>query len=347
MKVRILSLYVVLALCLMGSAFAKDVVLPAGTLLTCMMDEPNFSSATASVGDPFLCHPRSVQMFGQAVFPRGAYLVGHLEADKDPGHFWGKGYLKLSFDRIGLANTDLPLPAKVIAVKGYRVDKEGKIIGHGHATRDVVEWMLPPLWPWKVLTLPARGPRPALKGETYVTLRLMDDVTVPLGGPSPGRFGEPGAALTPPPTSRAPAAPVAYAAPALSAPNAAVEEQQGLADRLIAAAHRPASTLVSASLLRPDVAPPPPAPTVDHTGWRHFGRTKPTLFVLKDGTVYAVADYWRDQGVLSYVLSNGQAGSFALRDVDWDTSTQLNSERGVRIILSKATPCESQECGTF
>src|SRR5215831_14298863 len=144
MNARILSLCAVLVLCLTGSAVAKEVVLPAGTLLTCMMDETNFSSATASVGDPFLCHPRSVQMFGKTVFPRGAYLVGHLEADKEPGHFVGKGYLKLSFDRIGLADTDLPLPAKVIAVKGYRVDKEGKIIGHGHATRDVVEWMLPP-----------------------------------------------------------------------------------------------------------------------------------------------------------------------------------------------------------
>ncbi|HMF92463.1 MAG TPA: hypothetical protein VKL40_17605 [Candidatus Angelobacter sp.] len=341
MKVRILSLSVALALCLMGSAFAKDVVLPAGTLLTCMMDEPNFSSATASVGDPFLCHPRSVQMFGKAVFPRGAYLVGHLEADKDPGHFWGKGYLKLTFDRIGLADTDLPLPAKVIAVRGYRVDKEGKIIGHGHATRDVVEWMLPPLWPWKVLTLPARGPRPALKGETYVTLRLMDDVTVPLGGTSPGRLGEPGAALTPP-TSSAPIAPVAYAA---AAPIAPVENQAGLADRLIAAAHRPAPALVSASLAPLDVATTPVSP-VDHTGWRHFGRTKATLFVLKDGAVYAVADYWRDQSVISYVLANGTAGAFALRDVDWDTTTQLNSERGVRVTL-KTTACEGQDCGSF
>src|SRR5215467_9239772 len=184
MKVKILLMLLAFALiCLPGSAALKEVVLPAGTLLTCMLDEPNFSSATASVGDPFLCHPRIMQMFGKTVFPRGTYLVGHLEADKDPGHFVGKGYLKLSFDRIGLADTDLPLPAKVIAVKGYRVDKEGKIIGHGHATRDVVEWMLPPLWPWKVLTLPARGPRPTLKGEVAVTLRIMEDVIVPMGGP--------------------------------------------------------------------------------------------------------------------------------------------------------------------
>jgi len=343
MNARILSLCAVLVLCLTGSAVAKEVVLPAGTLLTCMMDEPNFSSATASVGDPFLCHPRSVQMFGKTVFPRGAYLVGHLEADKEPGHFVGKGYLKLSFDRIGLADTDLPLPAKVIAVKGYRVDKEGKIIGHGHATRDVVEWMLPPLWPWKVLTLPARGPRPALKGEVYVTLRLMDDVVVPLGGPSPGRLGEPGAALTPAPVPSAPAATQSYIAPAAAPP---VENQEGLADRLMAATHRPTATMLPATLVRPTIAPPP-APAANHAGWHHFGQTRTTLFVLKDGTVYAVADYWRDQGVLSYVLASGAPGTFALRDVDWDTTTQLNSERGVRVTLSKTTTCEGQDCGTF
>ena len=45
--------------------------------------------------------------------------------------------------------------------------------------RDIVEWMIPPLWPWKVIMLPARGPRPTLKGETVLSLRLMDDVEIP------------------------------------------------------------------------------------------------------------------------------------------------------------------------
>ncbi len=89
------------------------------------------------------------------------------------------------------------------------------------------------------------------------------------------------------------------------------------------------------------------ARTFDHTGWHHFGATKPTLFVLKEGTVYAVADYWRDQDILSYVLANGATGTFAFRDVDWDTTTQLNSERGVRVTLSKTTSCEGKECGAF
>src|SRR5215471_11892828 len=146
-----------------SSAEVRAVVVPAGTLMTCSLDEPKFSAATVAVGDPFLCYPRSLQQFGQQVFPRGTYLVGHLEAAKDPGHFVGKGYLRLVFDRIGLPSGDVPITAKVVAAGDFNVDRDGRIIGHGHATRDTVEWLLPPMWPWKVLTLPARGPRPTLK----------------------------------------------------------------------------------------------------------------------------------------------------------------------------------------
>jgi hypothetical protein len=156
-----------------------DVVLPAGTLLHCTLNEPNFSSKTAAVGDPVLCHLSNVFVFDRPVLPRGAYLGGHLEADKEPGHFVGKGYLDLQFDHLGLPDGQVALPTKVIAARGYKVDRQGDIVGNGHATRDVVEWMIPPLWPWKLVTLPARGPRPTLKGEEQLTMRLMEDVVIP------------------------------------------------------------------------------------------------------------------------------------------------------------------------
>src|ERR1700740_1868534 len=179
MKYRLLFALLAVSLCIFTvSASARAVGGPAGTLLQCTLNEPNLSSATVDVGDPVLCHLRGVTVFGQQAFPRGSYLVGHLEDAKDPGHFFGKGYLHLSFDRIGLPTGDLPLETKVIATNGYKVDKQGRIDGKGHATRDVVEWMLPPLWPWKVIMLPARGPRPALKGESSITLRLMDDIDI-------------------------------------------------------------------------------------------------------------------------------------------------------------------------
>ena len=180
------------------SASAQNIV-PAGTLLQCTLDEPNLSSATAAVGDPVVCYLKTVQQFGHIVLPRGSYLEGHVAAEKEPGHFWGKGYLRLEFDRIGLPNSDIPVPSKVITASGgYKADREGDIKGKGHATRDFVEWMFPPLWPWKMIMLPARGPRPTLKGEELLTLRLMDDVVVPKmadarPAPAPGwhYFNEP------------------------------------------------------------------------------------------------------------------------------------------------------------
>src|SRR5580700_887921 len=100
-------LYVVLAASLLSltlSASAREMVLPAGTLLQCTMNEPNFSPSTVAVGDPVLCHLHSMTEFGQQAFPRGSYLVGHLESAQAPGHFWGKGNMKVQFDRIGLPN---------------------------------------------------------------------------------------------------------------------------------------------------------------------------------------------------------------------------------------------------
>src|ERR1700716_4168566 len=175
-------LYVAVSVLFLGvqaSTKAQDILVPAGTLLRCTLDEPNFSSATADIGDPVICHLSNLREFGQNVFPRGSYLGGHLEADKEPGHFVGKGYLKLEFDRIGFPTSDVPVPSKVIAAMGYKVDRHGDIVGRGHAKRDIVEWLIPPLWPWKIIMLPARGPRPKLKGETLLSLRLMDDVQIP------------------------------------------------------------------------------------------------------------------------------------------------------------------------
>ena len=80
-----------------------------------------------------------MQEFGRIAFPRGRYLQGHLEADREPGHFVGKGSLSVEFYRIGLPNTDVPMPSKVVNPSAYRVDRDGDIIGKGHAKRDAVE----------------------------------------------------------------------------------------------------------------------------------------------------------------------------------------------------------------
>jgi hypothetical protein len=319
MKFNLLSLAIpLLGLGLCSNAEIRTIVVPAGTLLTCALDEPKFSSVTVAVGDPFLCYPRNLQQFGQPVFPRGTYIVGHLDADKDPGHFVGKGYLKLVFDRIGLPSGEVPITAKVVAAGDFNVDREGKIIGHGHATRDTVEWMFPPLWPWKILTLPARGPRPALKGETKVTLRVMDDLTVPLMAPQsqtlgsgwhrfgeePGPFPRPGTMLVPQGLSARPKE-------ALSGPTADQD--------------MPHLVPVTSELTKSSQVPEGSSPA------RAWAATV-TLFVLTDGTVFPVNQYWRSQDELLYE-SDGDKAAVALRIIDWDTTIRLNAARNVRITL--------------
>lgn len=352
------SLYFMLLLfCLVAAATlqARDVVVPAGTLMTCTLDEPKFSSATVSVGDPFLCYPRTMQQFGQIVFPRGTYMVGHLESDKDPGHFVGKGYLKLAFDRIGLPDGDIPLTAKVVAVAGYNVNKEGKIIGHGHATRDVVEWMLPPLWPWKVLTLPARGPRPTLKGEVRVTLRVMDDIFVPqFTTPGWHRFGEQPSSYPMQRSQLAPSRAVAAVSyqPAITvapAPRLTSEPENppGAAISVdsdpvpvnppalsVATNRQPTPAMTTPAVMTSAVATVTPAEVAEPSP-RNAWAGNVTLFALADGTVFPATQYWRDQDQLWYV-SDGDKGTVALHDIDWSATTKLNTARNVRIVLRTA-----------
>jgi hypothetical protein len=307
-------------LSLVFSASAREMVLPAGTLLQCTLNEPNFSSATASPGDPVLCHLHSQVQFGQQAFPRGSYLVGHLEAAKDPGHFWGKGDMKLMFDRIGLPNGDLPLDTKVIATRGYRVNREGAIVGKGHAKRDVVEWMLPPLWPWKVLMLPARGPRPALKGESALTLRLMDDVQIPqvaaTYGPNWHFFGRPqNESYRAPVDTAGPRLALSDGRPVDMAPPRLQEVSAPEVEVVPATArYALASTRISA------VAPAVP------------------VFVLKTGTLLEVGNYTYQSGRISYELASGGTGVISTDEVDWSTTTKVNTERGVRVTLRSGHP---------
>src|SRR5258707_5675140 len=94
-----ISVSAVALLLLVPAIHAQDQLVPAGTLLQCTLDEPNFSSATAAVGDPVLCHLRTMQHFGRPLFPRGSMLGGHMEADKEHGHFVVKRYLLITIVR--------------------------------------------------------------------------------------------------------------------------------------------------------------------------------------------------------------------------------------------------------
>ncbi len=310
---RLITVSAVALLVCAAKVHAQDLLVPAGTLLQCTMDEPNFSSATAAVGDPVLCHLRTQQEFGRPLFPRGSMLGGHLEAEKDPGHFVGKGYLKITFDRVILPNGDLPVPAKVIQARGYKVDKQGAIDGNGHATRDVVEWMIPPLWPWKVISLPFRGPRPTLKGEEPLELRLMDDIVIPQHVAQVQHPDRPPTAIITRPSN--------YTAPA-GAPQA---------DAMQVAAEKVATPAAPAAFVAD--APAASVPAEIPQSSERF-----TILVLKSNQVVEAVKYQRDGDYVMVQDTQGRSGALKAEDVDWLKTSEMTVE-----LKSVDTPAISRQ----
>jgi hypothetical protein len=204
------------------SVYAGEQIIPAGSLINCTVSEPKLSSKTTNIGDPVLCQLGMSERYGRSVLPYDSYLVGRFEDYKDPGHFVGKGWMELKFDRMVIEpDTVIPIDARVVDVPGYNVDKYGRILGKGHAVRDTVTWLIPILWPIDLLELPRRGPRPTLKEETRLTLKVMDDLGVPMNDqPAPqqdpnGLYRRPSSYEPPPPPPEPQQAPVAmnYAPP--------------------------------------------------------------------------------------------------------------------------------------
>jgi hypothetical protein len=155
-------------------------LIPAGSKLECMVSE-KVSSKTMQVGDPVLCELNHSEVYGRSTVPYGAVMSGRFEEYKDPGHFVGKGWMELKFDKLIVGNdTVIPIATRVISTsQKNKVDSEGRIDGTGHPVRDTVEWLIPVLWPIDLINLPRRGPTPTLKPETRLTILVMEDIGIP------------------------------------------------------------------------------------------------------------------------------------------------------------------------
>jgi len=289
-------------------ARASDEIVPAGTLLQCTVSEPNFSSKTAQVGDPVLCYLGHVAAFGHPLFPRGAELSGHLEDYKNPGHFVGKGWMQVSFDRLILPGAQvLPLSAKIISAPHMKVDAEGKVHGKGHPKRDAVLWAIPVFWPVKILTLPARGPFPAFKGETRLSLRLMEDM----------EFSLPAVRSSIPMPPRATPSSYNSSSSAVYRPASTAFQQQP-------ATLQPA-TLQPAFEQQPTQQPREPISTV---------------IVLKGGAAWLARNYWVEAGQLHCVSLDGEQKLVALETMDLYETVRVNRERRVEFVLRSKDPVE-------
>jgi hypothetical protein len=297
---------------LLAQPSVKDII-PAGTLLNCTLDEPNFSSKTAMVGDPVLCHLGPLGSFGHSVFPRGAMLGGHLQDYKDPGHFVGKGFITIEFDRMILPGAQtLPLAAKVISAPHYKVDPKGDIRGRGHPTRDAVEWAIPVLWPIKLLTLPARGPYPALKGETRLALRLMEDVEVPFATSTSARSSIP--------------------MPPWAVPSSYQQSSYSVFRPALATEPEPPQPTPAVYRAQPQVVQPlPPQPNGDQPL---------TIVALKDGGAYLARQYWVEGGQMHCVSGTGDERLVPLERIDLAQTLRVNQERHIDFVLQSRDPTE-------
>jgi len=299
-KYLLLILSAFLSAAVVVQAATRDLI-PAGTLLHCTMDEPNFSSKTAQVGDPVLCNLGPLGAFGHSVFPRGAELSGHLQDFKNPGHFWGKGWIEIEFDRMILPGAQvLPLSAKVISAPHNKVDAKGDIKGKGHPRRDAILWAVPLFWPIKVMTLPARGPFPTLKGETRLSLRLMEDVEVPFAVAKNG---------VPMPDYR----PSSYRG-SLRSPTQS------------SASYQPAWAVQTGT------------PIVRQATYSQQPRTSAydgqlTVIALQAGTALLAARYWIEGTDLHCVSQDGAEQNVPLALVDLPQTVKVNQERNVEFSL--------------
>ena len=286
-----------LSLLLIGApvvSYASDQLIPAGSLIQCTVSEPKLSSKTVAIGDPVLCQLSHVELYGRSQFPANSYLEGRFEDYKDPGHFVGKGWMELKFDRMVIEpDTVIPMAAKVVYVPKYPVDRDGRIHGKGHPVRDTVEWMIPVLWPIDLINLPRRGPRPVLKEETRLTLKVMDDLVVPsMQQNDRDQYGfahrAPSNYEPPPPPPPAPA-PITYQY---------VEP--------------PPPPVIQV------MAPPPPPPM------------PLTVLVLRGGYgLFATSYRFENGGRLSYRAANGAPYYIWTQQLDVPSTIEANRQRGI------------------
>jgi hypothetical protein len=299
-------------------------LIPAGSLVQCTISEPKLSSKITDIGDPVLCQISHVELYGRSAIPYGSYLVGRFEEYKDPGHLVGKGWMELKFERMVLPpNRIFPLAAKVVNVPKYDLDKQGRIHGKGHPVRDTIEWMIPVLWPIDLINLPRRGPRPELKPETRLTLKIMDDLEVPMPQQSvSANYGNPQSSAPQNPYGFSERPPAYYAAPTYAAPTYA-------APTYVPPAYAPPAQAPAPNPYLPMAAPAP------KPAW--VAPPLMTVLMLRDGYGQFASRYWYEGGGrLRYVAANGASGLIPAEELDLTRTIEVNRRRGVSFDLRAA-----------
>lgn len=203
--------------------------------------------------------------------------------------------MAIQFDRLILPNAEVyPLSAKVTSAPHLKVDAQGDIRGKGHPKRDAFFWAIPLFWPIKVFTLPARGPYPALKGESRLSLRLMEDVEMPF-----------------PTTAQN------------SVPMPPWSSSQRNDYRKTPSPYQPASTTAQAASAVQSIA----------VGNAEGVNGSVTIIALQAGTAVLARQYSLEGDKVVCVASSGERQDVPLNAIDLAQTVKVNQERNVEFAL--------------
>jgi hypothetical protein len=196
--------------------------------------------------------------------------------------------------------------------------------------------------------LPARGPRPKLKGETALSLRLLDDVQIPQVAQTYGRqpsFRQQSFHETEPQLQLRPPAIREYPSRNMQLPPCARTFGPGW--------HyfgQPPCVYTPEPRRGTPESAPPDLPSNDQTAVdapenssalyvpeasRPGGGIAAgvSVFVMKSGAMLAVGDCLYQNGRVIYDLPGGGTGVISAFAVDWSTTLRVNAERGLRLTL--------------
>jgi len=154
--------------------------LPAGVIIRVIPDEK--LTAGVAAGPTILTVSSDVRFFPNRppLIPRGSKVLASIVESKQAGRLYGKAKLQLGLSSIVTSDLcEYPIAGKIIEAGRHNVDDD-VVFGRGHARRDVIALLFPPTTIYQLLRMPARGPKLTLDGETPLTVKLMESVSVVL-----------------------------------------------------------------------------------------------------------------------------------------------------------------------
>src|SRR5947208_12785547 len=113
-----------------------------------------------------------------AIVPRGSKVLGNVMESKQAGRLVGRAQTQIVLTSILTADScEYPIDAKTLEAGRYRANKDGVVVGRGHARRDLFELLFPPTTIYQLIRIPSRGPSLVLDAENPITIKLMEPLT--------------------------------------------------------------------------------------------------------------------------------------------------------------------------